>query len=88
MPNPRLEVIVIYRLILLLALLLLSSPAYAIPAGPVCIGGQCQFAKPAKPVAALPPAAYKIKYKGVCQGGTCAQPAAARPRILKRIFRR
>ena len=76
----------IYRVLLLLAVLTLTSPAYAIP-GPVsCPGGQCQFAKPAKAPAALPPAAYRVKYRGVCSGGQCAQPAA-RPRVL-RIFRR
>lgn len=75
--------------LVLLALLLLSSPAYAIPGPVACPGGQCQFAKPAKALAALPPAAYRVKYKGVCCDGETAKPAkAVRPRILKRIFRR
>lgn len=74
--------------LLLLALLLLSSPAYAIPGPVACPGGQCQFAKPAKAPAALPPAAYRVKYKGVCSGGTCAQGQAARPRIIRKLFRR
>lgn len=72
------------KFLLLVALLLLSSPAYAIPVGGNCPGGQCQYAKPAKKAAALPPAAYRVKYRGVCQNGTCA----ARPRIVGRILRR
>lgn len=73
----------ISRILLLFALLLSCSPAYAIPVGG-CPGGQCQYAKPVRKAAALPPAAYRVKYKGVCsQNGSCA-----RPRIVGRILRR